>query len=376
MPRSLLGELPDLFLAPDGKRLDSPQQWPKQSEYWASLVARVGYGGLPPAPSSVELEPLCRHQLSRWPGAPHHWTYKVHCLGGDRPFNFSIRLLLPKQEAPVPVVINGDGCWWYATETICRKVLERGFGLMLFNRCEMAEDLGSLGPGALKREGGLYGVYPGRSFGAVSAWAWGYHRCVDALAKLPAADLTRLAITGHSRGGKTTLLAGATDSRIAVVNDNAGGAMGAAPIRYLAEGAESLARITSYFPSWFCPELISYVGREQEVPFDQHCLLAAVAPRSLLLTYALGDLWANPAGLVQSAAAAREVFRYLGAQDALAIHLREGAHAHAEEDWEVLLGFLGWRWKGEALRHSFNRHPFGDDEAAFTWRSPGEVDQG
>ena len=95
------------------------------------------------------------------------------------------------------------------------------------------------------------------------------------------------------------------------------------------------------FPSWFGPGLHPYLAREGELPFDQHCLLAALAPRPLLLTYALDDRWSNPEGMVQCAWAAGEAYRFLGRPDNLAFHLRPGGHSHSAEDWAVLLDFIG-----------------------------------
>lgn len=372
-PHVKKGELPDLFLPPGAAgRISRPEQWPAAAEAWRRLVVSAEYGGLPPAPESVEVETLCRASVRRFPGEPRLWSFRVNCLGGTRPFSFTARMLFPAVEGKkFPVIIHGDGCWWYLSDEVARKVVESGCALLMFNRTEMAEDLGYAGvPDRERRAGGLYEVYPGLVFGALSAWAWGYHRCVDLLETLPFADPGRVAVTGHSRGGKTALLAGATDPRISLVNDNASCAAGAAPFRYVGDRGETLD-IVERFPSWFGPELSCWLGREEEMPFDQHCLLATLAPRPLLLTYALDDRWSNPEGMVQCFRAAREAYHFLGASGEIAFHLRPGKHAHTLEDWEALLDFLGPRWLGRESRLAFNRHPYDHLEPAFSWRAPG-----
>lgn len=364
------GELPDPFRCPGGARVDTRDAWSACGRSWADLVVGLEYGGMPPAAESVQPEPLCRAGVRRFPGGPHLWSYRLHCLGGERPISFGVRILFPETKDPIPAIINGDGCWWYLTEAIASKVVESGCALVMFNRTELAEDLGDIpADDKTRRRGGLYDVYPGRTFGALSAWAWGYHRCVDLLESLPFIDTSRLAVTGHSRGGKTVLVAGVTDERISLVNDNGSCAGGSASFRYVGNGGETL-NIVNVFPSWFGPGIREYVGREEDVPFDQHCLLAAVAPRPLLLTYALDDRWSNPEGMVQSAWAAGEVYRYLGHADDFAFHLRPGGHEHGAADWDVLLDYINWKWRGGEPRAAYNKHPYAHMKPGFTWAAP------
>ena len=364
------GELPDPFAMPGGARVATREAWRERSLAWRDMIADLEYGGMPPAPDAVEIETLSHSSIHHWPGEPRFWSYRVHCHGGEKPFSFCVQILFPDKPEPVPAIATGDECWWDVSDEVARHVLDRGCALALFNRTEIAEDLGYGGvPDTNKRKGGLYDVYPGRTFGALSAWAWGYHRCVDLLRELPFIDNERIAVTGHSRGGKTTLLAGATDERITLVNDNASCAAGSAAFRYVGNGGETL-NIANVFPSWFGPKLKSYVNREEDLPFDQHCLLATIAPRPLLLTYALDDGWSNPEGMVQCAWAAGEVYRFLGASDNVAFHLRPGGHSHGIDDWKVLLDFARCKWFGQKSGVAYNTHPDAHLQPAFSWKAP------
>ncbi len=362
--------LPDLFSWPDGRRVHTPGEWGTRAVAWRDLIVELEYGGMPPPPARVEVELLCSHFVRRLPGQPDHRTYRLHCLGGERPFSFCVHLFFPRGAHSVPVIVNGDGCWWYVNDDIISRVLAAGCALVIFNRTEMAADVGSKPLEKFQRVGGLYDVYPNRTFGALSAWAWGYHRCVDFLQQLPFIDASRLAITGHSRGGKTTLLAGATDARIAMVNDNASCAGGSPVYRYVGDGGETI-NIVNVFPYWFGPQFRHYIGCEEKLPFDQHALLAVMAPRPVLLTFAIGDRWSNPEGMVQSWWAASEVYRFLGYPGRLAFHLRPGDHAHSVTDWATLLDFIVLQWSGKPSRVAFNIHPYGHLRPAFDWRAPG-----
>ena len=364
------GELPDPFAMSDGDSVTAREEWPARSREWRDMILDMEYGGLPPKPDAIKIETLCHSGVRRWPDAPNLWSYRVHCLGGEHSFSFCVRILFPSTPGPFPAIINGDGCWWYNSDDVAQRVLDSGCALVMFNRTEMAEDLGYTEvPDKNKRSGGLYDVYPGQTFGALSAWAWGYHRCVDLLHELPFIDTDRIAVTGHSRGGKTTLLAGATDERITLVNDNASCAGGSAAFRYVGDGGETL-NIINDFPSWFGSGLQPYLGREEDIPFDQHCLLASIAPRPLLLTYALDDRWSNPEGMVQCASAAGEVYRFLDVPENLAFHLRQGGHSHAPEDWDVLLDFIAWKWEGKKPNARYNSHPYEHLKPAFSWKAP------
>lgn len=153
----------------------------------------------------------------------------------------------------------------------------------------------------------------------------------------------RIAITGHSRGGKTTMLAGATDERIALTHANNSGAGGAGCFRQTPPGAESLADLLRVFPFWFGPQMQQFVAREHGVPFDQHALKALIAPRAVLSTAARGDAWTHPHGTWLTHEAARPVFHLLNAKDQLGIVFRDGGHAHTRADWHALLDFADWR---------------------------------
>jgi endo-1,4-beta-xylanase len=174
----------------------------------------------------------------------------------------------------------------------------------------------------------------------------------------PDVDPTRFIATGHSRGGKTALLAGATDERIALTAPNNSGCGGAGCLRYVAEGDEHLSRLLEIMPRWFSPRFPAYVGREEELPFDQHSVKALVAPRALLSTEGLADQWASPRGTYLTYEAARHVYRFLGAEDNIGICYREGGHAHTLPDWETLLDFADYRLFGKTAARKFDVNPF------------------
>ena len=344
-------DLPDLLCFQEGTRVQRPEDWPRRRLELLDAIVPLEYGGLPPTPGATWGEELHTSTVSHLGGA-RYVTCRV-VAAAERPFAFPLYLLVPPDPGPFPVVLTGDACWRSVTDEIAAAVLRRGNILAQFNRVEIATDIRSS-----DRTSGIYRACPDGTYGALAAWAWGYHRCVDVLARLEFVDSAHIAVVGHSRGGKASLLAGATDERIALTAANDSGCGGAGCYRQQGPGSETLADILRNFPFWFGPRLSEYIGREAELPFDQHFLKAAVAPRLLLTTEALGDLWANPAGTWQTHAAARDVYRFLGVEERIGIWYREGGHAHGRADWETLLDFMDWHFRGRQPVFRYDDNPF------------------
>ncbi len=355
--------LPDPFLFADGRRVDSPATWAERRHELRRLVVDEQYGVFPPVPDTTTFETLHTAEVRRLGGARSQ-TWRI--LTGPEPrFSFLLNVLVPPGDGPFPVLLNGDGCWRYLTGEVEAEGMKRGMILAQFNRVEIVPDMATTG-----RTSGLYPLYPAHDFRALAAWAWGYHRAADALLQSELVDPRRIAITGHSRGGKTTLLAGATDERIAVVCANNSGSGGAGCYRWQGEGSETLPDILGKFPYWFAPGLSGYVGREREMPFDQHYLKALIAPRPLLTTEAFGDTWANPTGTWQSHRAAREVYRWLGAEDRLGILYREGGHEHSLADWCASLDFASQHFSGQVPDPGFRQDYFPELPSPIDWQAP------
>ena len=187
---------------------------------------------------------------------------------------------------------------------------------------------------------------------ALGAWAWGSSRIADWVQRQPWANASQLAIIGHSRQGKAALWAGAQDKRFQVVISNNSGCGGAA-LSKRAFG-ETVGRITRSFPHWFCPAFSKYAENEPALPFDQHELLALIAPRHLYVASAEEDRWADPRGEFLAAQAASSVYALYGLkgieatnmppihqpiQNQVAYHIRAGKHDVTTYDWHRYMDF-------------------------------------
>ncbi|MEX0586009.1 MAG: acetylxylan esterase [Pirellulales bacterium] len=194
---------------------------------------------------------------------------------------------------------------------------------------------------------------PGRhDWGTIAAWAWGMHRAVDYLVTDADVDKSRIVAVGHSRLGKTALLAAAFDERIALCIPHQAGCGGTAPSR--GKIGESVKRINDSFPHWFCDEFTAFNDQPARLPFDQHALIALCAPRPVLLTNAVEDTWANPAGQFEMLQAADPVYRLVGSagleakkmpaaeelsDGKLGYYIRAGKHSMTRGDWQIFLKY-------------------------------------
>lgn len=214
------------------------------------------------------------------------------------------------------------------------RIAAEGIALVTFHQSEMSIDDHA-------RSAGL----------ALSAWAAGSSFALDALERADTpVDATRVGVFGHSRRGKAALLAGARDPRIAAVVAHQSGTLGSSILRNRL--GEPLIIITGVFPHWFTPELSSFVDFEERLPFDQHHLLALVAPRPVLLVDGADDQWADPQGSLDAARAADAAWELLGddglverdgvplTEATLVWRVRPGDHDVETTDWDLFLAFL------------------------------------
>ncbi|MEI6520903.1 MAG: hypothetical protein WCO98_12825 [bacterium] len=342
-------ELQNLFMFADGTPVITVDDWQRRRIEMRDIIVGIEYGGMPPVPECTEYEILHTASVA----ALSETRFMSIRVITDKSFSFIMTLLIPPGDGPFPVVLNGDGCWKYASDEVSAEIIRRGNIFAQFNRVEIAHDNYNS-----NRDSGIYSVYPEGNYGALSAWAWGYHRCVDVLEKMSFADSSKIGIVGHSRGGKAALLAGATDDRIAVTSPNNSGCGGAGSYKYQGPESETITNIMQAVPYWFNPDFKDYIGRENELPFDQHFLKALIAPRPLLTTEALDDLWANPTGTWQTHTAAKEAYKFLNAPKQIGIFFRKGGHNHGIDDWCVFLDFMDWQLYGKVLTINFNNNPF------------------
>lgn len=343
----MISDLPNPLKQKSGKLLSSKSGWERQRQYLLDMVLRYQYGELPPMPPLTKAAEISERPI---PSLQAVEKQVLLTFGENSEVQVTAFVTIPEAKGKLPVVIKGDMGWGRLPPQIVEEVVGRKYVLVEFDRTQFAPD-------SAERKG-IYTIFPDYQGGRLTAWAWGYHRVIDWLCLQSFTDKKRIAITGHSRGGKAVMVAGATDKRIALTAPNNSGCGGAGSYRIQGEKSEDIKAITDRFPFWFHPKFPQFIGNIDRLPFDQHTVKALVAPRAFFSTEALDDQWANPSGSQQSHLAAKEVYDFLGVSNKIGIVFRPGKHEQNLSDWQALLDFADLQFFGKASTRRFDALAF------------------
>lgn len=378
--------LPDPLVAPDGSKIETPEQWreiarPRILELFKTEM----FGQFPEADlSKVKFE-----EISTKPdalnGKATRKEIRIYFNYPEKTPKADLMILIPNDaKKPVPAFLmpnfqgnhtTTDDPTVTAVDAPFRtrnanekpddvrgvaksrwafdKIIDRGYAVATVYYEEIEPD---------KSAEFKYGVHPlFTNFditkddypAVISAWAWGLSRALDCLQTVPEIDATKVVVAGHSRLGKTALWCGANDERFAAVISNNSGCGGAALSRR--EFGERVDRINASFPHWFTKKFHTYGSRVNDLPIDEHELIALIAPRPVYVASASEDLWADPKGEFLSCFYADPVYKLLGTDGfggvvappevntsvgaTIRYHKRTGKHDVTDFDWEKYLDF-------------------------------------
>ena len=331
----VVAELPDLMQLSNGDAVASKADWELRRAEMKAMLQYYQYGHLPPRPERVVASEVSSRALPAGEGVEQRMVLAI----GKTQLPMRIAVYKPPVDGRLPVIVREEHALGHIEEV--PPILKRGYMFVEFGR----EDLDPDKPDVV---GPAQQAYPEFDWATLAVWAWGAMRVVDYLEQRDDVDLAKIGIVGHSRGGKMALLAGAMDERFALVAPNGSGCGGAGCFRRQDGKVETLELITrpERFGYWFHPRLRHFAGSEDRLPIDQHFLKALVAPRALICTDAEGDLWANPAGNRVTSQAAEAAFQFLDAPNRNALHFRKGSHDLTEHDWQAILDFADWHFRG------------------------------
>mgnify|MGYP005946331749 CR=1 FL=1 len=345
-----LRNLPELFSGGDR------QKWGQQRGKILDVLENEVYGKTPEFTGKVYSFVESRMESGFGGTAIKEWIR----LSFETPagmYSFPFQLIFPKTEGKKPVFVhlafqqktlsalNSDELNEYMP---LEEILDNGYIVANLFYENVTSDT--------PERNGLACAYPETegSWGKIGMWAFAASRVVDYLLTRPEVDPKRIAVTGWSRLGKTALWCGAQDERFSVVISTESGCGGAAIHR--GKEGEKISDITQRFPYWFCKKYQSFCGHESDASFDQHFLLACVAPRTLLIGSAQEDQWADPKSEFLSVISASSVYQKLGKRGIefperypqagqryldgdVGYWIRKGGHGVIREDWIVQMNY-------------------------------------
>lgn len=390
--------LPELLVTKNGYPIDSVSQWESRRSEVLSIFANQMYGKTPEQviqPKVSVLKEVENVLNGKGSMKEVRLTFEKNGHGID----IDVLIILPKSNVPVPCFLglNFAGnhtvhpmkeitlsqSWMRpsrdesvvnnrATEASrgrsasrwpVEMILNQGYGLVTAYYGDIDPDFDD------EFKNGVHLLFyseekqkpAANEWGSIGGWAWGLSRIQDYLETDCDVDSSRVALLGHSRLGKTSLWAGAQDERFAIVISNNSGCGGAALNKRVI--GENVLRINTSFPHWFCGNFKQYNNAEETLPFDQHQLLALIAPRPVYVASAEEDRWADPKGEFLSAQAAGPVYDLYGLKSipadqsmpgihqpihtSVGYHIRGGRHDVTDYDWEQYIRFANRHFWGK-----------------------------
>lgn len=324
----------------------------KEKAEMLDVLQREEYGYLPPKPDRVDF--YVQENIIRNFCAGNAVCNKVtaFCEMGDKRFAFPFYASMPTDGKKHPFFVHINFRSNIPdTYMPVEELIDNGFAVLSFNYEDVTSDNKDFtnGLAGVLYEKGKRGAHDA---GKLALWAWAAQRVMDwAERQQDALDLTHAVVCGHSRLGKTAMLAAATDERFTHCYSNDSGSCGAAIAR--SKGGETVEQICARFPFWFCEKFNDYREKEEKMPFDQHYLAACIAPRKLLIGSASEDAWADPVAEMLCCLAASAAFEkgfvcedrlpevddcYLDGD--IGYQLRRGLHYFSRTDWQRLMQFV------------------------------------
>ena len=343
--------LPDVLSTKSGEKVTTKEQWETEARpYWLNTLLEEEYGRIPP-----KVQPTVETKINNidfagkavWETVTFTFTYK------GKTHSFPTNLIYPVGAKNIPFFMYLN----FRPDIPDRylpveEIIDNGFGIFSVCYNDVTKDDNDFTDGLA----GIFqeGERTGNDTGKLCYWAYAASNMMDYLLTRPEANPNAIGIAGHSRLGKTALLAAAIDQRFAFVCPNNSGCSGVALSRGGCEGRERVGRICNVFPYWFCPNYQQYANNEESMPFDQHCLMAMVAPRAVFVGAAVEDVWADTDSQFLAGASASPVWGLYGKKGLVSpdkfpeigdtfidgdvgFHLRAGKHYHSRTDWLVYM---------------------------------------
>jgi (4-O-methyl)-D-glucuronate---lignin esterase len=369
-------ELPNPLLTLSGKRIKTPEEWlsigrPQLMGVFASTI----YGRVPKPESPIKQEFELLSEDSSFFGGRCTRKLVLATFSNDRgSVSMHIALFTPNQiQEPVPVLLrlgfgdvagrniemkNNQSFGQLGNGTPLIDFINKGFGVALIKGGEVIKD-------EVGFRSSIHRLFYKDSqsmpradeWGVLAGISWQLSRAMDYLETQKSVDKDKVAIVGFSKLGKSTLWAGASDTRFAMVLSQNSGCAGAALWkRKFGENLKYMAR----FPHWLCDNAKKYIGVEEDLPVDQHMLLACIAPRPVYVVSGINDMWADNMGEYLSTHHATPVYELFGLKGqpsidrpevnvpvddrALAYHVRSGAHGYEQTDWDAYIKFMDYHF--------------------------------
>lgn len=152
---------------------------------------------------------------------------------------------------------------------------------------------------------------------------WDNMRGLDLLESLPYVKPGGFGVIGHSLGGHNAVYTSVFDDRVRAVVSSCGLD---SYLDYYGGKVDNWYPEKGWCQTRYMLKLADYRGRLEQIPFDFHEMVGALAPRDVLIIAPLGDTNFRHESVDRIAAAAREVFQLYGHPDRLRVEHPDCPH--------------------------------------------------
>ena len=303
--------LPPLLTFCDGRQVTSHAEWQQRRAEIRQLICHYFLGRFPnEAPALKNVRVLQEERVRGAVNSNARLTFDT-----EPEVSFAVEVMTPEGDGPFPVLLTQSNHRRWGLVA-----LSRGYQVCIYPGADVDDQTERLRL-----------AYPECDWALIPQRAWLGSRALDYMLTLEQAHKEQIAITGHSRNGKQSLIAAAFDERITAVVSSSSGSPGACPYRFTSEF--TFAESPAFFPEpWFHPRLRSFIGREHELPIDAHGLVGLIAPRHCLLSTAHNDGCEPTFAVEQCYLEGQKAYQFLGQPEALRIRWRQGAHETLSQD--------------------------------------------
>ena len=350
--------IPDALIMNSGKKVTSEKDFIKRREEIKKILMEKEYGIIPEAPDHFRVytktidDCFCA-------GKATLINLVIICEKNEVEFSFPAVSVIPNSEGRHPAFVhinfrpNVPDKYMYSEE-----IVDRGYATFSFCYEDVAKDGADFDEKCAKHLKDKR--QKKNSPGKIAMWAWAAMRIMDYVETLPNIDINNVAVIGHSRLGKTALLAGAFDERFKYIISNSSGCSGAAISR--GKTGETPEMIADTFPFWFCQRYVDNASKFELCGYDQNFLLTLSVPRNIMIGSAEEDLWADPVSEFLCAASLNEAYELYGMhglvhhdeipmakcvldEGEVLYQIRHGKHYFSREDWNTYMDFIDKKMK-------------------------------
>lgn len=345
-------KVPSAMIMNSGKPVKTVADFEKRREEIKKILEEEAYGVIPPKPDHLKVE--VESVMERFCAGKAPWQkLKFICTVGENEFSFPVSAVIPKSDKPLPAFVHIN----FRPDVPDRympseELVDRGYAVFSFCYQDVSNDDRNFKDKAAK-----YLSNRRRKNGSskIAIWAWAAMRVMDYIETLDTIDKDNVAVVGHSRLGKTALVAGGFDERFKYIISNCSGCGGAAITR--GKIGETFEWMAGVIPYWFCPRWFDKVTAKIELPYDQNFLAALSVPRHLIIGSAETDEWSDPESEFLNCASTNPAYALYGKRglvygdevpkpktvldegDAV-YQIRHGDHYFSREDWLVYLAYI------------------------------------